>query len=361
LAVKIGVFGAGAIGGVVAAYLARAGAEVIVVDPWFQHVEAIREDGLRLESIEETFVARPRAFHLGEIAQAGTVDLAVIATKAYDTAWMAELVAARLAFDGTVLSAQNAMNEPTLIGILGEARTIGCVVPMSAEMREPGVVRRTGTVDWGSLILGELAGGVGARVERIAAVLQPVTGVTTTETIQSALWGKMTLNVMGNVLAGLTGFTTRLLWTDSAALDVQIALAREVALLARDLGVVADPVLKTLTQDILLGAEVIGDENWEEAKHCMTVAGEARTGEKENVPSLLQDIRKGRRTEVSHLNGWIVQEVRRRGGDAPVNAAVATAGHELELGRLASDPANVPPLHAIVEEIHSGVNAGQRA
>jgi 2-dehydropantoate 2-reductase len=359
--VKIGVFGAGAIGGIVAAHLARAHADVVVVDPWFQHVEAIRENGLRLESIEDTFVAHPRALHLDELAEVGTVDLAIFATKAYDTIWMADLVAGHLAADGAALSAQNAMNEPTLVRILGEEHTIGCVVPMSAEMREPGVVRRTSTVDWGSLILGELAGGVSRRINEIAASLEPVTGITTTDTIQSALWGKMTLNVMGNVLAGLTGFTTRLLWTEPEALDVQIALGGDVARLARDAGVAADPVLRTLTQDILLGAEVIGDENWEEAKRRMTAAGEARTGKKENVPSLLQDIRKGRRTEVSHLNGWIVEQTRRRGRDAPVNAAVAIAGRELEVGRLASNPANVAPLHAIVEKVHGRVDAAARA
>jgi 2-dehydropantoate 2-reductase len=356
--VKIGVFGAGAIGGIVAAYLARADADVVLIDPWFQHVEKIREEGLRLESIEETFVAHPRALHLEEIAGVGTVDIAVIATKSYDTAWMARLLSTCLADDGTVLSAQNGMNEPTLVDVVGAERTVGCVVPMSAEMREPGSVRRTSTVDWGSLILGEMRGGVGPRLERVAAALEPVTGIATTDDVEAALWGKMTLNVMGNVLAGLTGFTTRRLWTDPEALDVQIALAREVALLARDAGVAADPVLRTLTQDILLAAETIGDESWEEAKHRMSEVGPSRTGKKENVPSLLQDILKGRRTEVSHLNGWVVAESDRRGRQAPVNAAVAAAGRERELGRLASDAGNVAPLHAVVERMHGSVGVG---
>jgi 2-dehydropantoate 2-reductase len=357
--VKVGVFGAGAIGGIVAAYLARAEVDVVLVDPWFQHVEAIRDNGLRLESIEETFVAHPRALHLGEIANAGEIDIAIIATKSYDTAWMARLIATCLTEDGTVLSAQNGMNEPTIVSLLGERRTIGCVVPMSAEMREPGSVRRTSSLDWGSLILGDLAGGCGPRVAGTAAALEPVTGVATTDDIAGALWGKMTLNVMGNVLAGLTGYTTRRLWTDSDALDVQVALAREVTLLAHDSGVAAEPVLRTVTQEILLGAETIGDANWLEAKRRMTEVGESRTGKKENVPSLLQDIRKGRRTEVSQLNGWVVDESSRRGRQAPVNAAVAVAGREVELGRLTSEPANVPPLHAVVESVYGALGVGR--
>jgi 2-dehydropantoate 2-reductase len=359
LSVKVGVFGAGAIGGIVAAYLARAEADVVLVDPWFQHVETIRESGLRLESIEETFVAHPRALHLGEIASAGKIDIAVVATKSYDTAWMATLVASCLVEDGTVLSAQNGMNEPTIARVLGEERTIGCVVPMSAEMREPGSVRRTSNLDWGSLILGDLAGGAGSRVMQTAAALEPVTGVATTDDIAAALWGKMTLNVMGNVLAGLTGYTTRRLWTDSDALDVQIALAREVTLLAHDSGVTPDPVLRTLTQEILLNAETVGDPSWLEAKRCMTEAGEARTGKKENVPSLLQDIRKGRRTEVSQLNGWVLDESKSRGREAPVNAAVAAAGRDIELAHLTSDPANVPPLHAVVQSVYGALSAGR--
>lgn len=349
---RVGVFGCGAIGGVITGYLARAGRDVVAADPWFLHVERIRRDGLELRALEETFRSRPEVAHLEELEQIGRVDVAVIATKAYDTRWIARLVEPLLAPDGVALSAQNGMNEATLVEVFGAERTIGCVVPYSAGMFEPGVVTRMSSAEWGSLILGELDGPVSDRVRGLLELLEPVAGMSASDEIRAALWGKMTLNVMGNVLAGLTGYTTRLLWTDDAALDVQVALAHELALLAEREGVVPDPVLKTVDHELLLGARALGDADWEEVKRRMAAVGETRVGAKENVPSLLQDIQKGRRTEVSFLNGWVVGEAAAAGLEAPVNAAVAEAGRDRETGVLGSDPANLEPLHALVRRVH---------
>jgi 2-dehydropantoate 2-reductase len=349
---RVGVFGCGAIGGVIVGYVTRAGRDVVAVDPWYLNVEQIRLNGLELQALDETFTCQPRAFHLEEMDEIGQIDLAIIATKAYDTLWVSRLVEPYLASNGTALSAQNGMNEQTLVDVFGAERTIGCVVPYSAGMFEPAVVRRMSTTEWGSLIVGELDGPVSDRVRSILDVLEPVAGMNSSDTIQAALWGKMTLNTMGNFLAGLTGFTTRLLWTDNVALDVQVALAHELAMLARHAGVVPDPVLTTVSHDLFAGATEIGDPDWNETKRRLSAVGETRVGAKENVPSLLQDIQKGRRTEVSHLNGWVVRACEAAGLEAPVNAAVTELGRKREIGILGSGPANLEPLRALVEQFY---------
>jgi 2-dehydropantoate 2-reductase len=216
-------------------------------------------------------------------------------------------------------------------------------------------VRRTSSHEWGSLILGELGAPVSDRVRTVAAELEPIIGLNTTDDVVPALWGKMTLNVMGNVIAGLTGYTTRTLWTDSTALDVQVALAHELAQVAAHAGVVPDPVLKTIDHELLMGASRLGSPEWEAVKERMTAVGVTRSGEHENVPSLGQDIRKGRRTEVDYLNGWVVRRAAAAGLEAPVNAAVLQAGRLREIGALDSDPANIAPLHELVEQRHAAV------
>jgi 2-dehydropantoate 2-reductase len=344
------VFGCGAIGGVIAGHLARGACDVVAIDPWFQNVERIKRQGLVVQTLEETFTAELEALTLDELDRLGTIDLAVFACKAYDTNWLARLALPYLSAEGTVFSAQNGMNEPVLADVFGIERAIGCVVPMSAAMWEPGCPMKTSTPEWGSLVLGELTGPVTDRVRRVAAALEPVGGVDVTDDAHGALWGKMTLNVMGNVLAGLTDYTTKTLWTDPIALDVQVALAHETADLAVAAGVVPHPVLKTIGHDLILSATEIGSDTWEEVKRRMAVVGESRSGEQENVPSLGQDIRKGRRTEVDYLNGWVVRSADESGTRAPVNAAVTRAGRDREVGILESDPANVAPLHDLVVE-----------
>lgn len=352
---RIGIFGCGAVGGVVAGHLARAGREVVAVDPWFQNVEAIRRDGLHVHLLDDTIVVDLEALHLDELHRLGTVDLAVFAVKSYDTEWLARLVAPHVAATGTVLSAQNGMNESTLVDVFGPTRTIGCVVPFSAEMFEPGHPRKTCGDEWTGLIVGELDGPASDAVRVVAEALDPFPGMVVSDDIQAALWGKMTLNVMGNVLAGLTGFTTNTLWTDSAALDVQVALARETAELAAAAGVVPDPVLKSIDHDLIAAASRVGDESWQEVKRRMADVGETRSGERENIPSLGQDIRKQRRTEVDYLNGWVARRARAAGHSAPINEAVTAAGRQRELGVLESDPGNIVALHALTLQ-HYGVS-----
>lgn len=345
---RIAVFGAGAVGSLIAGYLARGGADITLVDPWFQHVARIRRHGLVITAVDEEFTIHPAALHLDQLPELGTVDIAVLATKSYDTRWMAQLAAHHLHPGGVAISAQNGMNEPTLCAVLGAARTVGAVVPMGAELLGPGHAKRTSGTEWAALVLGELSGPASHRVVTLAEHLAAVDRVEVTDTVQSALWGKLTLNVMSNGLAGLTGLTTNRLWAEDAALDVFAALAHEQALLADRLGVALDPVLHTIDHALLRAADTLGNPAWEQLKEHMRAVAATRTGGRDNRPSLLQDIEKGRRTEIDYLNGWVLQESASVGLQAPVNAAVVDAVHELEVGATTSGPHTVPPLRALV-------------
>src|SRR5438128_3814621 len=86
---RIVVVGAGAIGGYTGGNLAHNGFDVTLVDPWPEHVEAIRKDGLSLEGItaEESVVARPKTLHLTELqhfSKERPIDIAFISVKSYD-------------------------------------------------------------------------------------------------------------------------------------------------------------------------------------------------------------------------------------------------------------------------------------
>src|SRR3954470_23519330 len=87
---RIAVIGAGAIGGYTCGHLAHNGFDVTMVDPWPEHIEAIRKDGLAIEGVSESeFVrAHPKTLHLTEIqklAKEKPIDIAFISVKSYDT------------------------------------------------------------------------------------------------------------------------------------------------------------------------------------------------------------------------------------------------------------------------------------
>jgi len=141
---RIAVIGAGAIGGYTGGQLAHNGFDVTLIDPWPEHVETIRKDGLALEGMtEEEFVcARPRTMHLTEaqqLAKEKPIDIAMVAVKSYDTEWATRFIAQYLAPDGYVVSLQNCMNEERIAGIVGWDKTVGAIPALlGAELYAPG-------------------------------------------------------------------------------------------------------------------------------------------------------------------------------------------------------------------------------
>lgn len=129
---RIVVVGAGAIGGYTGGNLAHNGFDVTIVDPWPEHVEAIRRDGLSLEGItaDKSVVAHPKMLHLTELqhlAKERPIDIAFISVKSYDTEWAATMIRQYLAPTGYVVSLQNCINEERIAAIVGWGRTVGAI------------------------------------------------------------------------------------------------------------------------------------------------------------------------------------------------------------------------------------------
>src|SRR5882724_9218078 len=101
--------GAGAVGGYVGAHLARAGEDVALVDPWPDHIDAIKRDGMHLSGSQGEHRVRVKAMHVHEVQGfvKKPVDIAIICTKSYDTEWAALMVRQYLAPTGYIVSMQN--------------------------------------------------------------------------------------------------------------------------------------------------------------------------------------------------------------------------------------------------------------
>lgn len=302
------IFGAGAVGGTTCGYLAHAGANLTIVDPWFQNVEAIRRDGLRLESPDGDILAHVQALHLDELERAAPIDTLFLALKSYDTEWAVRYCAPYLSPNGVVVSLQNGLNEERIAQMIGADRVIGCVVHFAGLLAEPAHVVATSGSAWPAYTLGELDGTQTDRVAGIARLLSRVGKTAITNDIWGALWAKLTLNVMTNGLAGIAGFTTRELWLHPIALEYVIALAGETIAVADSLGLLLGPVAPPgidapITADSIRAASS-GDRSARDlvARQLAQVA-QRRVGKHENKPSLLQDLARGRRTEIDYLNG----------------------------------------------------------
>jgi len=191
---EILIWGAGAIGGSVGAYLKRAGHDVTFVDVASEHVVAINdpERGLRVSAPNEEFVVSAPAFLPGELA--GTWRYACIAVKGQHTEAAARALSAHLSDDGCVVSLQNGLTAPVIDRVLGRGRTLAASVNVASDLVGPGLIRLGAK---GALKLGEFGGGVSPRARALERILRDFDpAVEATADIWSYVWAKLGFALM---------------------------------------------------------------------------------------------------------------------------------------------------------------------
>ena len=184
---RILVWGAGAIGGIVGAYLARAGHDVTFVDVVADHVGAIRTTGLHIHGPVEDFTIQAPALVPGEVA--GTWPRIFLCVKAHHTVEACHALLPHLAADGYVLSLQNGLCETLIAGIVGPGRTMGAFVNFGADWMGPGSILFGNR---GAVVLGEIDGAMTPRLAALHADMQAFEpDAVMTPDIWSYLWGKL--------------------------------------------------------------------------------------------------------------------------------------------------------------------------
>lgn len=202
---KVGIVGTGAMGSVYAALMADAGHDVLAVDTWVDHVEAINRDGLRVEGASGDRTVRIEA--TSDAAAVAGRDLVIIATKLDGVEAAVQAVAPGLGPQTAVLSMQNGLGGPDLAAeVLGPDRvSIGVVGGFGASMKGPGHAHHNGME---FVRLGEYAGQAGARLEVIAEIWSS-SGfrVLTFDDIHRMVWEKLICNAAYSGPCTITGLT----------------------------------------------------------------------------------------------------------------------------------------------------------
>lgn len=189
---RVLIWGAGAIGGSVGAWLKRAGHDITFVDVVSEHVAAIRGQGLRITGAVEEFSVTAPAFTPEELS--GTWQCIFLAVKAQHTEAATRALTPHLAQDGYVLSLQNGLNELIIQRIIGRDRTIGAFINFGADWMAPGDIMFGNR---GAVVLGELDGTMTQRLESLHAVMRDFEpDAITTSDIWSYLWGKLGYGAM---------------------------------------------------------------------------------------------------------------------------------------------------------------------
>ena len=326
--VHVAIVGAGAVGGYYGGMLARAGVPVTLIGRP-QHVQAMRRDGLRLTTA--AFDEHVRVQASTEPAAVAGAALVLVCVKSPDTESTGRELAPHLAPGARVLSLQNGVdNAARLQAVLGRP-VAPAVVYVASEMGGPGHVRHMGR---GELVIPADIGitastGVADPLENaaaaLAATLAPVPpdddGLSSADivalfaragvpvelsgNVPGALWGKLLLNCGYNAISAIT----------------DIPYGRMVTLpgVART---VHDAVAECLAVAAAMGVTIPGDV-WAAVDRIAT----SMPGQ---VSSTCQDLRRGKPTEIDHLNGYVVRQGDRLGVPVPLNRALHALVKALE-------------------------------
>jgi 2-dehydropantoate 2-reductase len=342
---RIAIVGAGALGGYVGGTLAHLGHDITLIDPWPQHVEAIRARGLELDGLtpEEKFTARPKILHLMEVQSLirTPVDVAMVAVKSYDTLWATALIAPYLSERGFIVSLQNCMNEETIAGVVGWGRVVGAVASMiSLDLYEAGRIRKTAAKGGDKhtvFRIGEPHGAITPRVEELVEWFRGIDSAKATTNLWGERWSKLVQNSMGNGVTAATGLTSGECLRSPAIRRFQIALAGEGIRVGQALGYQLEKIRGADPEQIARANE--GDARALADVEALIVpkAGSNPRGDIQR-PSMAQDILKGRRTEIDAMNGYIARKGAEVGVPAPSHEKLAGIVTRIERGELEPSP-----------------------
>lgn len=292
---KIVIVGSGAIGSLYGAFLSRIKGTDVVLVGRNPHIAAIQSQGLKIEGVMGNHEFRLRATsHVSEVSEA---DLVVVTTKTYDTL-SAALSAKHLIDAGAhVLLIQNGLGTEELVAReLDTTKVLRATTCMGALQESPGIVHATGC---GLTEIGSRYPENYPIVEKLSNMMREVGfDVRSSENIEGVVWTKTLVNCGINPVGALTGLTNGEIYGNKALRGLVVRLVDE-----------AVQVVKML--DIELTTE-------DPVRYALGTA--KATGN--NINSMLQDIRAGKRTEIDAITGEVIRLAKSLGIETPSSESV---------------------------------------
>lgn len=292
---RIAIVGAGAIGSLFGGLLHEAGLEVSLIGRWREHIERIQTQGLLILQGEKERTINVKAYTSPK--GIGTVDLVILLVKAYSTEEAVSQCLPLFGRDTFILSLQNGLgNKEGICQHVPPGRVLLGVTNQGAYVVMPGVVCHAGL---GDTLLGPLEPSSWERAEDVVRAFNSA-GLKSriVSDLEGTIWGKLLINVGINPLGALTGRRNgELLEVPELCHLMKMAVA-EAAEVARRKGV-----------------NLPYPDPFERVK-------EAARASASNKCSMLQDLERGKRTEVQAINGAVAAMAKELGIAAPVNEAL---------------------------------------
>ena len=322
---RIAIYGAGSLGTILGAFISKAGVPIELINRNKAHVAALKEKGAQVVGTMN-FNQPVVAYTPDEMS--GTYDIIFLMTKQQHNAEVVQMLKGFLASDGVLVTFQNGLPEVQLAEVLGEERVLGCTVAWGATMQSPGVCELTSEPDALSFSLGAISKQRSKHFAKVKDLLEKMGTVEVEENFLGTRWSKLLINAAFSGMSAVLGCTFGEAAGPKESRRIVQALIKECIDVCQVGGIRIEPVQG---KDIV---KLLNYTNALKRAFSFFIIPIAIRKHAKLKASMLQDLEKGKLTEVDAINGAVSKYGRKVNFPTPVNDKVVEIIHRIEQGEL---------------------------
>ena len=324
---RIAIYGAGSLGTILGAFISKNNVSIELINRNKAHVEALKTNGAKVVGTMN-FTQPVIAYTPDEMS--GMYDIIFLMTKQQHNTEVVQMLKNYLATDGVLVTFQNGLPEVQIAEVLGEERVLGCTVAWGATMQSPGVCELTSAPDALSFSLGCISKECSKHFTKVKELLEMMGTVDVEENFIGTRWSKLLINAAFSGMSAVLGCTFGEAAGRKDSRKIVQAIIKECIDVCKKGGIRIEPVQG---KDIVKLLDY--SNHIKKAISFMIIPIAIRKHAKLKA-SMLQDLEKGKLTEVDAINGAVADYGRKVNCSTPMNDRVVEIIHSIEQGKLSA-------------------------
>ena len=322
---RVAIYGAGSLGTILGAFISKAGVPIELINRNKAHVEALQAKGAQV--VGTMNFNQPVVAYTPD-QMSGEYDILFLMTKQQHNAEVVQMLKGFLASDGVLVTFQNGLPEMQIADVLGEERVLGCTVAWGATMQSPGVCELTSEPDALSFSLGAVSEKKSKHFTKVKELLEKMGTVDVEENFLGTRWSKLLINAAFSGMSAVLGCTFGEAAGPKKSRRIVQKLIKECIDVCQVGGIRIEPVQG---KDIV---KLLNYTNALKRAFSFFIIPIAIRKHAKLKASMLQDLEKGKLTEVDAINGAVSEYGRKVGFPTPANDKVVEIIHRIERGEL---------------------------
>ena len=322
---RVAIYGAGSLGTILGAYISKAGLKIELINRNKAHVEALKAKGATIVGTVQ--FCQPVVVYTPD-EMSGQYDIIFLMTKQQHNHEVVNMLKEYLTTDGVLVTFQNGLPEVQIASILGEERVLGCTVAWGATLQSPGVCELTSAPDALSFSLGAISNQRNKHFDKVKELLEKMGTVDVEDNFIGTRWSKLLINAAFSGMSAVLGCTFGEAAQPRASRRIVQALIKECIDVCHAGNIRIEPVQG---KDIV---KLLNYTNSLKRAFSFFIIPIAIRKHAKLKASMLQDLEKGKLTEVDAINGAVSEYGRRVGCPTPINDRVVEIIHKIERGEL---------------------------